>query len=73
VKKILSGAAAKARAHGAIHTHTQLRRLVPVGLEMLIYGWGLIAAAIESEWDISRGVESAARAIREASHRVLRG
>ena len=74
VKQILSGAAQKARARGAIYTHTQLRRLLPAGLETFIYGWRLVAAAVESESesDLSRGVEMAAQAISETSHRVLR-
>jgi hypothetical protein len=70
VKQILSGAAAKARSRGAIYTHTQLRVFIPAGLEMLVYGWCLVAAAVESDRDISRGVEAAARAISEASHRL---
>ena len=70
VKQILSGASAKARARGAMHTHTQLRKLLPVGLEMLVYGWWLVAAAVESDRDLSRGVELAATAIRETSHRI---
>jgi len=70
VKQILSGAAAKARARGAIYTHTQLRVFIPAGLEMLVYSWCLVAAAVESDRDLSRGVESAARAISEASHRL---
>lgn len=72
VKQVLSGAAAKARARGSIHTHTQLRKLIPAGIETLIYGWWLVAAAIESDRDISRGVELAARAIRETSARLAR-
>jgi hypothetical protein len=70
VKQILSGAAAKARSRGAIYTHTQLRVFIPAGLEMLIYSWCLVAAAVESDRDISRGVEAGARAIIEASHRL---
>ena len=69
VKQILSGASQKARARGAIYTHTQLRKLLPEGLPTLVYGWWLVAAAMES--DIARGVELAAQAIRETSHRVL--
>ena len=73
VKQILSGAAQKARARGAIYTHTQLRKLLPAGLETLVYGWWLMAAAMEAmERDLSRGVELAAQAISETSHRVLR-
>lgn len=73
VKQILSGAAQKARARGAIYTHTQLRRLLPAGLDTLVYGWCLLAAAMEAmESDLSSGVESAALAIIETSHRVLR-
>ena len=70
VKQILSGASAKARARGAIYTHTQIRKLLPAGLETLVYGWWLMAAAMER--DLSRGVELAAQAIGETSHRVLR-
>ena len=70
VKQILSGATQKARARGAIYTHSQLRKLLPAGLPTFIYGWWLLAAAMESE--LSRGVELAAEAIRETSHRVLR-
>ena len=70
VKQILSGAAQKARARGAIYTHTQLRKLLPAGLETPVYGWWLVAAAMER--DLSRGVETAAQAIIETSHRVLR-
>ena len=69
VKLILSGGSQKARTRGAIYTHTQLRKLIPPGLEMLIYGWRLVAAAIESDRDFSRAVELAALAILETSHR----
>ena len=69
-KQILSGAAAKARARGATHTHAQLRKLLPAGLETFIYGWWLVAAAVESDRDLSRGVELAAHAIEVISHRV---
>jgi hypothetical protein len=72
VKMILSGAAAKARARGAIYTHVQLRQLIPAGLETLAYGVGLLMAAVESERDFVRGVEVAARAICEASERFER-
>lgn len=68
VKKILSGAAAKARARGAIYTHTQLRKLLPAGLDVLGYGLGLVAAAMVGDRDVSRGVELAAHAICAASH-----
>ena len=71
VKQILSGAAAKARARGALHTHTQLRRLLPAGLETLVYSWWLVAAAVESDRDISRAVEVAAHAITATSHHVV--
>jgi len=67
VKKILSGAAAKARARGSPYTHTQLRKHIPAGIETLIYGWRLLAAALESERAVSAGVEMAARAIYETS------
>ena len=70
VKKILSGASAKARAQGAVYTHSQLRSFIPAGLEMLIYGWWLLAAAIASSHDLSRGVKLAASAIIETSQRV---
>jgi len=70
VKQILSGAAAKARARGAAYTHTQLRKLLPAGLEMLAYGWWLVAAAVEGERDVSRGVELAAHAICVAARGV---
>ena len=70
VKQILSGAAQKARARGAPYTHTQLRTLVPAGLEMLIYGWRLVAAAVVSDRDISSAVELAALAIDATAHRV---
>jgi hypothetical protein len=72
VKQILSGAAQKARTRGASHTQTQLRKLLPVGLEMLAYGWRLVAAAVESDRDVSRAVELATIAIIETSHRVVR-
>lgn len=68
VKKILSGAAAKARARGARYTHTQLRRFLPAGVETLIYGWWLVVAAMQR--DVSAGVEIAASAIWETSLRV---
>ena len=61
VKQILSGASQKARARGAIYTHTQIRKLLPAGLETLVYGWWLLSAAMEI--DLSRGVEMAAQAI----------
>lgn len=69
-KQILSGASAKARSLAPAHTHTQLRKLLPVGLEMLIYGWWLVAAAIESDRDVSRGVEIASHAIIVTSRRL---
>lgn len=69
VKKLLSGASAKARARGAIYTHVQLRKML-VGLERFIYGWSLVAAAVESTNDFARGVEAAARAIDAASRRL---
>lgn len=72
VKQILSGAAQKARTRGASHTHTQLRKLIPAGLEMLAYGWRLVAAAVESDRDVARAVELAALAIIETSQRVQR-
>jgi len=68
IKKILSGAAAKARARGAIYTHTQLRKLLPAGLDVLGYGLGMVAAAMVGERDISRAVELAAHSICAASH-----
>ena len=75
VKKILSGAAAKARARGAVHTHVQLRALLPAGLETLIYGWWLVVAAaavgVDHDRDISRGVDIAAHAICMTSHRLV--
>lgn len=70
VKQLLSGASQKARARGALYTHTQLRKLLPAGLPTLVYGWRLVAAAMER--DLSRGVELAAQAISETSHRVTR-
>lgn len=69
-KQILSGASAKARSLAPTHTHTQLRKLLPAGLEMLIYGWWLVAAAIESDRDVSRGVEIASHAILVTSRRL---
>jgi hypothetical protein len=69
-KQILSGASAKARSLAPTHTHTQLRKLLPAGLEMLIYGWWLVAAAIESDRDVSRGVEIASHAIIVTSRRL---
>lgn len=71
-KLILSGASAKARARGSAHTHAQLRKVLPTGLETFIYGWWLVTAAIESDRDVSRGVEIAAHAINATSRRVLR-
>jgi hypothetical protein len=71
-KLILSGASAKARARGPSHTHTQLRKLIPEGIEMLIYSWWLVTAALESDRDLSRGVEVAAHAITATSQRYLR-
>lgn len=68
VKQILSGAAAKARARGALYTHTQLRKLLPAGLETFIYSWWLVAAAVESDRDLSRAVDVAAHAIIATSH-----
>jgi hypothetical protein len=68
VKKILSGAAAKARARGALYTHAQLRAFLPAGLDVLAYGLGLVAAALVGDRDVSRGVELAAHAICVASH-----
>ena len=71
-KLILSGASAKARARGPTHTHTQLRKRIPEGIEMLIYGWWLVTAALESDRDLSRGVEIAAHAIAATSQRFMR-
>lgn len=71
-KLILSGASAKARARGPSHTHVQLRKLIPEGIEMLIYGWWLVTAALESDRDLSRGVEVAAHAIAATSQRFMR-
>lgn len=71
VKKILSGAAVKARAEGVIHTHVQLRLLLSVGMDTLVYGWALVAAAVEGDRDLSSGVVSAVHAIREASKRLV--
>jgi len=62
-KQILSGAAAKARARGSLHTHTKLRKIIPDGLETLIYGWWLVTAALEADRDLARGIEIAANAI----------
>lgn len=70
VKRILSGAAAKARARGAVFTHTQICKRLPAGLETLIYGWQLVFAAIESERYLSRGVEVASSVILATSERV---
>ena len=72
VKLILSGASAKARARGPSHTHTQLRKLIPAGIETFIYAWWLVTAAIESDRDVSRGVEIAAHAIFATSQRYMR-
>ena len=71
-KLILSGASAKARSRGPTHTHKQLRKLIPEGVEMLIYGWWLVTAALESDRDLSRGVEIAAHAIAATSQRFMR-
>ena len=71
VKKILSGAAVKARAGGVIHTHVQLRHLIPAGLDTLVYSWGLVAAAVEGDRELSRGIVSAVCAIRDASNRIV--
>lgn len=70
-KQILAGASAKARARGPSYTHTQLRKRIPEGLEMLIYGWWLVTAALESDRDLSRGVEIAAHAIAATSQRFM--
>lgn len=70
VKQILSGAAAKARARGAVFTHTQICKRLPAGLPTLIYGWGLVFAAMESDRDLSRGVEVAADVILATSRQV---
>ena len=72
VKKILSGAAMKARAEGVIYTHVELRHRLPVGLETLVYAWSLVAAAVDGDQCLGRGVASAVRAMREASDRLAR-
>ncbi len=72
VKKILSGAAMKARAEGVIYTHVELRQRLPVGLETLVYAWNLVAAAVDGDPHLARGVISAVRAMREASDRLAR-
>lgn len=68
-KLILSGSSAKARARGPWHTHKQLRKILPAGIETFIFGWWLVAAAIESDRDISRAVEIAAHALAVTSQR----
>lgn len=72
IKLILSGASAKARARGPSHTHTQLRKIIPAGIETLIYGWWLMTAAMESGRDLSSGVEIAAHAIGATSQHFMR-
>lgn len=72
VKQILSGAAAKARARGAAFTHTQICKRLPAGLPTLIYGLGLVFAAMESDRDLSGGVEAAANVILATSHQVVK-
>jgi len=69
---ILSGASAKARSRGPSYTHTQLRKIIPAGIETFIYGWWLVTAALESDRDLSRGVEIAAHAISSTSQRFIR-
>ena len=69
MKKLLSGASTKARARGAIYTHTQLRRSL-VGWQIFFYGWDLFTAAMASKRDFTRGVELAAQAIEAASARL---
>ena len=71
-KLILSGASAKARSRGPSYTHTQLRKIIPAGLETLIYGWWLVTAAIESDRDLSRAVELAAHALAATSQRFIK-
>lgn len=44
---------------------------MPAGLETFIYGWWLVTAAIESDHDVSRGVEIAAHAIFATSQRFM--
>jgi len=70
IGQILSGAASKARARGAVYTHTQLREFLPQGLERLVYGWRLVAAAVEGDRYVSYGVEAATRVILETSRRL---
>lgn len=70
VKLILSGSSAKARSRGSFHTHTQLRKIIPAGIETFVYAWWLVAAAIESDRDISRAVEIAAHALSSLSQRM---
>ena len=71
-KLILSGAAGKARSRGPSYTHTQLRKILPAGIDTLIYGWWLVIAAMASDRDLSRGVEIAAHAIALTSQRFMR-
>lgn len=71
VKLLLSGGSSRARSRGAIHTHVQLKRLLPPGPEMLVYSWSLVAALLWKDHEgVTHSVELVARAIRAASDRL---
>jgi hypothetical protein len=69
IRQILSGASTKARAAGAVRTHAQICRLLDPGLEILAYGWGLVAAAMANDLPVS--VNIAAYVICETSARLV--
>lgn len=68
LKKILSGASMKARGNGARMTHAQICKRLSPGLDVLIYGIGLLAASMAS--DPARRVTLAAYVIGEAAERI---
>lgn len=72
--RILSGGSLKARrGGGAQHSHTQLCRLLQPGVDVLSYGWGLVAAAMASASDqgVKLAVHYAANAICVASDQLV--
>lgn len=69
LKKILSGASMKARGNGARMTHAQICKRLSPGLDVLIYGIGLLAASMAS--DPTRRVTLAAYVIGEAAERIV--
>lgn len=65
IKSIISGASMKAKGQGAELTHAQICQRLEPGLDTLIYGIGLVAAATAR--DLKRCVKLATYVIMETS------